>query len=277
MPFRWGIPYVGFFVAVTLLGFWQSYFSPIGSVPLAFHVHALSALAWLALLIAQTWSIHNRRNQLHKSLGKASFVLFPFLILGLVMIVNLTASRYLAGEGSRVVNGPTIGALTFVAIFAYLTLFYLAMKHRRHVKRHAGYMLATPLILFESPASRAMPTYLDFPAFPNRTDLQSLADSIAVPDIMAIVFALAMYSYDRRNGSPWLVAAVFIGVQVMVVYTADSIPGFIPFFTAYGALPGIVTVAGALLAGGLAGWLGWVAGRQDSVTSGPPVLDPESA
>ena len=34
-----------------------------------------------------------------------------------------------------------------VAVVAYLTLYYRALKHRRNVKLHAGYMLATPLIL----------------------------------------------------------------------------------------------------------------------------------
>jgi hypothetical protein len=53
MPYRQAHWYVGFVLAMILAGFWGSYWSAIGGVPLAFHVHAISAAAWLILLIVQ--------------------------------------------------------------------------------------------------------------------------------------------------------------------------------------------------------------------------------
>ena len=46
-----------------------------------------------------------------------------------------------------------------VAIAAYVTFYYRALKYRRKVWLHSGYMLATPLILFESPFSRLLNMY----------------------------------------------------------------------------------------------------------------------
>ena len=45
-----------------------------------------------------------------------------------------------------------------LAIAAYVVLYYRALKYRRKVWVHSGYMLATPLILFESPFSRLIGT-----------------------------------------------------------------------------------------------------------------------
>ena len=51
--------------------------------------------------------------------------------------------------------GPGFMIGTMVAMAAYVTVYYRALKYRRKVWVHAGYMLSTPLILFESPFSRA--------------------------------------------------------------------------------------------------------------------------
>lgn len=95
-----------------------------------------------------------RNNAFHRLVGKASVVFFPILIVGFVMIINVSADRYASQVPYIAMLGPAFGIGMAIAIVAYLALFYLALRHRRNVKLHAGNMLATPLILFESPFSR---------------------------------------------------------------------------------------------------------------------------
>ena len=85
---------------------------------------------------------------------------------------------------------PSIGAITVVAIAAYLVLYAMALRHRRNPKLHGGYMLATPLILFESPAGRATSQFLNWPQFADRTPIQEFGDFIAVLDAFAIALAI---------------------------------------------------------------------------------------
>lgn len=261
MLFPWGLPYLAFVMFVTIVGFWPSYFGQIGRAPLPFHVHAISALIWLNLLAVQTWSIQQRRSALHKQVGQASFVLFPLLIMGLVAIVNLTATRYASGDHSQMAIEPAVGIITFAAIFGYLTLFYLAIRHRRNARLHGGYLLATPLILFESPASRATGRLFNWPNFANRTEFQQFGDSITVLNVVAIVFALMVYASNRKHGAPWLTAVFFLALQSLLVYFPEAIPGFTAFFIAYGQLPAAVTLGGGLIAGALVSWLGWEHGK----------------
>lgn len=270
MPYRHSHYYVGFVLLVIMLGFWASYWSITASVRGAFHVHAVSAMAWLSLLIVQSVSIQRRQNAFHKQMGLASLVLFPFLILGLVMIMDVAGQRYAAQESAFVMhNGPSFGIGTGIAIAAYLTLFYQALKNRRRVKVHAGYMLATPLILFESPFSRVMESYLPWLNFIGSEDIHAVQDTIAISDGMVALFALALYFRDRKNGAPWLVAAGFCLLQAVVMWFAPFVPQVGTLFGAYAQIPLPFTASAGMAAGIMAGWLGWRAG---SAPVRPPVM-----
>ena len=263
MPYKYGHYFVGFVLLVVLSGFWASYFSLIGEVPLAFHVHAMTATGWLLLIIAQSVAIHARKNAIHKLVGRASFVMFPLLIAGFVMIINVSAARYASQESPFItLLGPAFGIGMAIAIAAYLTLFYLALRNRRTTKLHAGYMLATPMILFESPFSRLMGAFFPWMNVIGSEGPRALLDTIVISNAMVAVFAMALYFMDRRNGVPWLLATFFVVLQSVVMWFAPDVPGLSSAFAAYSEIPPALTVALGLLAGGVAGYLGWTRGRQ---------------
>lgn len=265
MPYRHAHYFVGFVLLVIMAGFWASYFNREGAVPLAFHVHAVSSMTWLVLLIAQHLTIQRRANALHRQMGRASFVLFPFLILGFMMIINVSAARYSAaqpGDGILLL-GPSFGIGMGVAIAAYLTLFTLALKHRRNLKLHAGYMLATPLILFESPFSRVLLDYLPWMNVIGSEGPRVVLDSIVISNTLAIVFTLTLYATNRKHGAPWLVAAGFMGLQSVTMWFAPEVPLIGRAFAAYGTIPEGVTLALGVAAGAAAAWLGWGASKPE--------------
>jgi hypothetical protein len=258
MPYRNGHFYVGFVLLVVVSGFWVTYFQQIDSVPLAFHVHAFTATSWLLLLIAQSVAIHRRANALHKLMGRASFVLFPLLLLGFAMIIDVSANRYASGESEFIAYvGPSFAIGMGIAIAAYLVLFYQALRHRRNVKLHAGYMLATPLILFESPVSRLIGQFFPWMNVIGSEGIQGMLDTIVVGNALATIFALAVYLRDRKNGAPWLVAAGFTVAQSAAMWFAPGLPLLPELFRAYAAVPTAITLLAALAMGGAAGWLGW--------------------
>ena len=261
MPYRHAHYFVGFVLLVILGGFWASYWSAIGHVPFAFHVHAISSSTWLLLLIVQSIAIHRRANAFHKKMGLASFALFPLLILGFMMIIDVSAQRYAVAENPFIVhNGPSFGIGMVIAIAAYLTLYYQALKSRRNIKLHAGYMLATPLILFESPFSRVIEQFLPWMNFIGSEGPQAVQDTIVISDSLGIVFAMTLYFMDRKHGAPWLVASCFMGLQSFVMWFSPFVPELGPLFRAYAQIPLVVTASLGIAAGALAGWLGWRAG-----------------
>jgi len=272
MPYRHGHYFVGFVLAVTVAGFWASYFSMAGPMPVAFHIHAITATTWLSFLIVQSVIIHRRQNALHKWLGQASFVLFPLLMLGFVSIINLSASRYLARDNPFIMEvGPSFGIGMVIALAAYLTLFYNALKHRRNIRLHAGYLLATPLILFESPFSRVIDRFIPWLNVIGSEGGQAVLDTILISDVMAACFALTLYFLDRKHGTPWLVATGFILSQAVVMWFAPQMTFLGPLFEAYGQFPGGLTMAAGVLAGAAVTYGGWTAG---STGTGKAAMSP---
>lgn len=179
-------------------------------------------------------------------------------MLGFTMIINVSADRFGAREGPFIAHvGPAFGLGMGGALVAYLALFYLAMKHRHKVRLHAGYLLATPMILFESPFSRLIDAYFPWMNVIGSEGPQALLDTIVVSNTLVTIFALALYVRDRKNGAPWLLAAVFMTVNSILMWFAPSWPWAGPLFDAYAAVPDAVTCALAMGAGLAAGWLGW--------------------
>lgn len=261
MPYRHAHYFVGFVLLVILGGFWASYWSAFRDVPLAFHLHAMSSSTWLLLLIVQSVTIHRRMNGFHKQMGQASFVLFPFLILGFMMIIDVTGQRYTNARSPFALhNGPSFGIGMAIAIVAYLTLYFQALKTRRNVRLHAGYMLATPLILFESPFSRVMEQFLPWMNFIGSEGPQAVQDTIAISDGMGVIFAMTLYFMDRKHGAPWLVASAFMALQAVVMWYAPFVPELGPLFSAYAQIPLAITASAGIAAGVLVAWLGWRAG-----------------
>ena len=258
MPYRQAQYFLVFVLLTIVVGFWGSYWRPIATVPTAFHVHAFTAVAWVLLLMFQHWSIHGRRRSIHRYAGMSSLFLFPFLIVGFVMIINVSAQRFVAAEDEMAAFlTPSFGLSMAFAILAYLVLYYQGLRNRRNIRLHAGYMLTTPLVLFESPFSRIMLDHLPFLVFTNSDFPQRILDAIVISMAMAIAFALVMFFRDRRGGTPFLVAAVLMTLQAVSMYVGTMSDWVRAGFAAYAGIPDWITIAAGFALGAAVSWLGW--------------------
>ncbi len=161
MPYPRAHYYVLVVIAVIAAGFWPSYFGAWDAAPWQFHAHGIAASLWVIMVFAQSWTAHHRQIPLHRAIGKASLLLFPFLIGGLAAIIDVTAKGFVANaDPVRQMFGGSFLIGMAVAMAAYVTVYYRALKYRRKVWTHAGYMLTTPLILFESPFGRILNMFM---------------------------------------------------------------------------------------------------------------------
>ena len=261
MPYRSAPYWVLFVIAVIAAGFWPSYFAVWGSVPWQFHAHGVAASVWVAMVAAQSWTAHHRRLPLHRAVGKSSLLLFPFLIAGLAAIIDVTAKLYVAGDPVRTMFGGQFLIGLALAIAAYVCLYYRALKYRRKVWIHSGYMLATPLILFESPFSRLMDRALV------ATGVHEPGPDFIMPSILwsmalELAFVAAVWLRYREKAAPFLVAAGFIVAQMLTMglMTDSALLGTL--LAALGRLPSAAVVAAGFAVGALTGWAGWNAGRR---------------
>lgn len=262
MPYPRAHWYVLVVIAVIAAGFWPSYFGAWGEAPWQFHAHGIAASLWVIMVFTQSWTAHHRQLALHRAVGKASLLLFPFLIGGLAAIIDVTAKRYVAGpDPVRLMFGGSFLIGMLVAVAAYVTVFYRAMKYRRKAWTHAGYMLTTPLILFESPFSRILNVYMPGLIIAGFQDLGLILTGILWSIALELlVIALVWWKY-RERATPFLVAGGFIALQLVAMAWLGDLPVLKSVLTALGQLPSLAVWGTGFAIGALTSWAGWQAGK----------------
>jgi len=263
MPYRHAHYYVLVVIAVIIAGFWPSYFAKWGSVPWQFHAHGVAASIWVMMVFAQSWTAHHKQFPLHRAVGKSSLLLFPFLIGGLAAIIDLTAKGYVAGDSPfRVAFGGQFLIGLALAIAAYVTVYYRALKYRRKVWVHSGYMLTTPLILFESPFSRVMGMVL--PAFEIRgpQDMDRLIPSIEWAMAISLAVIAVIWLKHREKANPFLVAGGFIVAQMLTMGLMSDNAVLESLLVMLGNVSSASVVLTGMAIGALTSWAGWQAGKR---------------
>lgn len=134
MPYPRAPYYMLGVVAVIAIGFWPSYFAVVSTSAWQFHAHGVVASLWVLLVMLQGWTAQ-RKSQLplHRAVGLASLFLFPFLIAGLAAIIDRQSRDLLENEPFNLAFGPGVMIGTMVAMAAYVTVYYRALKYRRKV------------------------------------------------------------------------------------------------------------------------------------------------
>ncbi len=269
MPYKNAPYYILAVIAVTIAGFWQSYFAPFLDVPWQFHAHGVAASIWVLMVLFQSWAVHKEQLPLHRAVGKSSLLLFPFLIGGLAAIIDLTGKGFVAGNDPfRVALGGQFLVGLALAIAAYVVLYYRALKYRRKVWSHAGYMLATPLILFESPFSRVMGMVLPQFMIRGQQDMDRLIPSIEWAMAVELAVIAVLWWRFREKANPCLVAGIFIVAQMLTMGLMSDNALLESLLVVIGKAPSAAVVLTGFAIGAATSWIGWQAGKRPAVPIG---------
>jgi hypothetical protein len=261
MPYRHAHWYLLLLFPLTGLAFWPAYFSKFGAAPSAFHVHGLTASLWILLLAFQSWTIHRRRNGLHRSAGLASFALFPFFIAGGLLVIQTMAVKFTGrADPFYAAFGARLAAVDALSSLAIPWLFYMALRWRRKVHLHARYMLAPILFLLGPILSRLMPILPPL-AIAGPDDFHRFAYGLHLANAAAVAVAALLHFRAPKFGRPWLVAGGLVAAQSLLFETVGRAPAWEGIVAAIGTLPTAMVVSLGLAAGIGAAWAGWSTGR----------------
>lgn len=266
MPYRHAPYFMLGVIGVLILGFWPSYFAVTTSVPWQFHAHGVAASLWVLTVTAQSWTAHRKKQlQLHRAVGQASLFLFPFLTGGLAAIISRQGQDFVAGDPVNLLYGPGFMVGTMVAILAYVTVYYRALKYRRKVWVHAGYMLSTPLILFESPFSRVMGLYIPQFEVHGPADFPRIMETILLSCAIELLVIGFIWWRVRDRAKPFLVTGGLIVVEMIALAFASEFPALKRLDVFIGHAPGAVIWAMGFAIGAATSWAGWEAGKRPTV------------
>lgn len=128
-------------VALTLGGFWNAYIGPEADANAYHHLHALTNLTWLLLLVCQIALIGDGRRATHRTLGLTALVLAPLLVASVTLLSIESARKGVAsGRGDFMIVQNVMGTLQLAAIIV------LGFALRRNRRLHAAFLVSTALL-----------------------------------------------------------------------------------------------------------------------------------
>ena len=179
-------------VVFVVAGFYKPYFALIpnfepGITPLV-QVHAILLMGFVALLVAQPLLIRYKKRELHRSLGKLSYILMPLLAASCIGVI---VKEYDEAVAQSAAIGPALRSIfSDAAQFILLVLLYsLAILNRRNVPVHMRYMIGVALIVAPAATARILGYWFDVPRYQS-----GLASNVFIDAVL-----IALILFDRRN------------------------------------------------------------------------------
>ena len=189
-------------VPLVFFAFYKSYFQnfPRFAERIKFfdHIHAALAIGWVLMLILQPILISQRKNHWHRMIGKVSYIIFPLFFLSFIPREIMV----LRSEEPVNVFFPMADSLVL------LTLYVLAIVHKKNVAKHMRYMISSALVLLGPTIGRIGPIWfgLTFEA----------TQYIQYGVTLAILLTLIIHDGRVQKSKPYLLAAGLFAIHAMV-------------------------------------------------------------
>ena len=231
---RNGIAFSLLIFGIVLWGFWNTYFAnPLQLPNFWLHIHGACMTLWCLMLISQAYLVKAKRLDLHRAIGKLSYVLAPlnFVLMLAVVRIRFPTFTDLFDQGMLTPEGHFFIAASFVDAGLYGLFFALAIVNKGSAAVHARYMLCTPLPVIGAATDRIIGAF--FPGLVTFWTETLGAIHIetftwAVLDVGLLALAAWDWKSRQRVNVFGRVAAIFLPLQIIAMnwYRLPLLPAF---------------------------------------------------
>jgi len=205
---RWAAPTFAALLALSLVAFWPGYLAkPMGTIGGLTHFHAAMGTLWLLMLIVQPWAIHSGRRQLHRIVGRGSYVLMPLVLISMIGLAHAS----MQGHTPQQVGGLAYFfyvRLVLLSIFVFAYAGAIFSRHQPAV--HARYMVCTGLALVD-PVVHRLAHRFELWAFGSESfDYQLLSFGLVAAVLIALI-GVERHARVGRHVFPLVLVAFLIG------------------------------------------------------------------
>lgn len=191
--------YFAIFFVFVLIAFWLTYFTRMADQEnYRLHTHGITLLLWCIMLIVQPYLIRIKKNQLHKRIGKFSYVLVPLMVFTTVDLLHY-----------RLIGLPALGTMDFFfvalvlnALIAFLILYGLAIFHRKDSGVHARYMVCSIFPMFTPVTDRIIHIYINS-FVPYLPTIEGNPIAPVVGFLLADLILIGLSIWDWRSHKRW--------------------------------------------------------------------------
>jgi len=141
---------------ISVIAFWPTYYAIIFNSEFYIYLHAFFAVLWFGMLIIQPYLIKSRRIDLHRLIGKLSYVIAPMVVVSIILLAHNRIN--LASEAFHSFQAYILYLQISLAVVFAIT-FGLAIYYRKTKPIHARFMVATSLTFIDPIFARLINTY----------------------------------------------------------------------------------------------------------------------
>ena len=190
--------FVVFFLFV-IVAFWLTYFTKIfDQESYRMHTHGVTLILWCVMLIVQPLLIRLKRNKLHRSIGKFSYLLVPLLVF-----TTLDLLKFRVGGNSQLgTMDHFFIALVVNALIAFLILYGRAIYYRKNSSLHSRYMVCTIFPFFTPVTDRIIHIHLPS-ILPYLYTIEGTPQAPVVGFLLADLILVALIIWDYRSHRRW--------------------------------------------------------------------------
>ena len=229
----------GVFFTLVVWGFWSTYYSnPLemvagGSSISAVHVHGAGMTLWCVMLVSQAYLIRTNQRDLHRMIGRSSYVLAPFVIVLQLLVVHnvVPTDPMMLGEQGRLTDfGAVFMSLVLGGSVLFTGLYALAIYFRRDTAIHARLMVATTIPILPPAMDRIVLIY--FPGILDSLPAVHKSDAL-VAFAVADLFLIGLALWDWRSRPRLRVFPLLL--LVMLVYQTFTFNAHrVPLWSTFG-------------------------------------------
>ena len=211
-------PYFALAFAVSVGGFWPSFFSKIPTTDVAHLLHGFSATAWMAIPVVQAWLAAHGRYRQHRYLGRIWLILAPVVVVSGLHMVQLMILKYEESQALRLLKFAFLDMTAMILFVAFLGLGLRSIR-RKQVGDHLRYMGCTALFALEPALERV---FVFFVPGVSGFD-QALYLALISMEIVVGCLLVVDWKRHRRIFKPYAVAlSFFCAMHVLATPVAQS-------------------------------------------------------
>lgn len=214
---------------VAIWGFWVTYFTRVPETLSAYdHIHGFAMFGWTFMLISQSYLIRTNRREIHRMMGKFSYLLAPLVIISTLVLANYRLNvRGLTEQGMYLLE------LQIFTIIQFTVFYAMAIGQRKQPDVHARWMICTAFTLLDPILARVlMVNFLQVPL--ESGVIQYITYGFTDLLVMVLVF-WDWKSHQRRD--VFFPALILLLVTHLSVFVFNGTAAWKSFATWYQALP----------------------------------------
>jgi hypothetical protein len=207
-------------VLLTVLGFWDIYFTAEAEPQPHHHLHLITDFAWLGLLLTQLTLFTKGSYAAHRKLGLTVLLVGPLLVATSAMLsVHSAHKGVVSGEGDMLIvqNVMITLELGLIIFLAFL------LKDRR--KLHGSLLLSTTILFMGIALFFTLISFVPMFEIRGPETFYRFGTASMAGQIVCFIVGLLLYLRDRRNGWPFLIAGTCHALNEAISQSLTALGG----------------------------------------------------